>query len=280
MHDFYASRPAPLDQAQGLRRLFAGAQRCHVAVVGNAHVPFAGVLLERLTATFAALGRHTLIVDAASGSPSAHELSWVDLGACIEPLTPAVSYLAARGLPLRHVDTRGCADGLLDALADAAPQADVVLVHADAADLSRLFMRRPVRPLLLGADQPASVTEAYAGLKLLALRNGFMSFDLLLAVSPQSPRRERIAPQLADCADRFVGAALREWVAVDPAGDVGDAAEPALQRLAGGLLAPADDPAGSWPVVAPATAVRRPAATAPLFHSPSPVAASRQPAWT
>jgi flagellar biosynthesis protein FlhG len=262
MLDFYASSPAPIDQADGLRRLFAGSRVAHVAVAGNPRVPFAGVLLERLTAAFAALGRHALVVDATSGSPAAHELSWVDLGACVEPLSPEVSYLAARGLPLRHVDTRGCADSLLAALADAAPQAEVIVLHADAADLSRVFARRAVRPLLLAADHPASVTDAYASLKLLVHRNGCLSFDLLLAVDARSPRRERIAPQLADCADRFAGAALHDWAAVDPASDAADAPAPALLRLAAALLQPPDAPA-------PAT---RPARAVPPRHVPASAA--------
>ncbi len=241
MIDFYASRPAPLDQADGLRRLFAGPRVGHVALVANARVPFAGVLLERLTAAFTAQGRRTLVVDAADDSPAPHELSGLDLGACIEPLSPEVSYLAARGLPLRHVDTRGSAARLLDALAHAAPRADVIVVHAGAGDLARLFMRRPVRPVLMAADHPASVTDAYASLKRLALRHGLMSFDLLLAVSASSPRRERIAPQLAGCADRFLGAALHDWAAVDPAGDPADAPDAALLRVARALLEPVDD---------------------------------------
>lgn len=243
MSDFYLSQPAALDQADGLRRLFGGSRVRHVAVAGNAHVAFGGVLLERLTAAFAALGRHTLLVDAAAGSPCAHELSWVDLGACIEPLSPEVSYLAARGLPLRHVDTRGCADGLLVKLADAAPQADVILVHADAGDLGRLFMRRPTRPLLLAADAPHSLTEAYAALKLLAMRNGWLSFDLLLAAEADSPRCARIAGQLASCADRFLGAALHDWAAVDPCDDGLQPPDGALLRVAAALLELPDEPA-------------------------------------
>lgn len=261
MTDFYASRPAPLDQADGLRRLFAASRVRHVAVVGNTQVPFAGVLLERLTVAFAALGGHTLVVDAATGSPPAHELARVDLAACLEPLAPEVSYLAARGLPMRYVDTRGCAGGLLDALATAAPQADVVLVHADAGDLSRLFLRRALRPVLLAADAPAALTEAYAGFKLLAMRNDWLSFDLLLAADAREPRAERIARQLGSCADRFLGAALHDWALLDPADDTAHAPEPALLRVAAALLEPADKP---------------PPVPAPTRYAAAP----RAPAWT
>ena len=42
------SHPMPLDQADGLRRLFASARVCIVPVVSNPNVAFGGVMLERL----------------------------------------------------------------------------------------------------------------------------------------------------------------------------------------------------------------------------------------
>jgi flagellar biosynthesis protein FlhG len=51
MHDFYASsRPAPLDQADGLRRMFAGRRRSVLPLVANPYAPFSGVVLDRLAA--------------------------------------------------------------------------------------------------------------------------------------------------------------------------------------------------------------------------------------
>ena len=41
------SRPMPLDQADGLRRLFAHKRVCMVPVVSNPNVAFGGVMLER-----------------------------------------------------------------------------------------------------------------------------------------------------------------------------------------------------------------------------------------
>ena len=107
-----------------------------------------------------------------------------------------MSYLAARGLPLRHVDTRGSSAHFLDRLQAAAPQARVVLVHAGAPDLARLFGRRALRPLLLAADQPDSLTHAYAAMKLLVMRCALMSYDLLLAAPPEHRRAtgDRPAP--------------------------------------------------------------------------------------
>jgi len=234
------SRPQPLDQADGLRRLFAHARICFVPVVSNPNVAFGGVMLERLCTALGEHGKHTLVVDASERASAHAEMALLDLSACIEPLSPQVSYLAARGLPLRFVDAQGSTHSLLQAVSDAAPQADVVLVHASAAELCRLFARsgraEQVRPLLLADDRPASVTHAYAAMKLLTQRAGFVVHDLLLGAAPQSPRAERIAMQLATCADDFLGAVVRDWVQLDPATAPTEPPTPALRRLVSELL--------------------------------------------
>jgi flagellar biosynthesis protein FlhG len=92
-------------------------------------------------------------------------------------------------------------------------------------------------------------------MKLLAARNGLMSYDLLLGCDPMSPRRERIAPQLADTADRFLGAVLQDWALVDPASDLQDLPTPELLRLAQRLVQADDEavvPAGGAPLSHPA----------------------------
>jgi hypothetical protein len=233
----------PLDQADGLRRLFAHSQVRFVPVVSNPHMAFGGVMLERLCSGFAEQGCHTLVIDAGENAPEPHEMAQVDLAESIETLSHEVSYLAAHGLPLRYVDAQGSTAGFLDAVACAAPGADVVLVHASATDLCRLFMRgdpltRP-RPLLLADDRPVSVTHAYAAMKLLTQRGGLLVHDLLLSAAPSSPRAERIAMQIATCADDFLGAVLRDWMQVDPASDPRAASIPALRRWVRDTLQPA-----------------------------------------
>jgi flagellar biosynthesis protein FlhG len=66
-----------------------------------------------------------------------------------------------------------------------------------------------------------------------------MVHDLLLGAAPHSPRAERIAQQIASCADGFLGAVLRDWMHVDPASDVNDPPTPALRRWARDVLQPA-----------------------------------------
>jgi len=238
-----------LDQAHGLRRLFAHRRVKFVPVVSNPHMAFGGVLLERLCAGFAEHGLHTLVVDASERASAPSELAMVDLADAIEPLSPQVSYLAARGLPIRHVDASGSTAPFLQAVADAAPRAEVVLLHAPASELARLFARSAelarasgeegvaLRPLLLADDRPASVTHAYASLKLLTQRAGLVVHDLLLGAAPHSPRAERIAMQLATCADDFLGAVLRDWVQLDPAETPDAPPSDALRRLVRETLA-------------------------------------------
>ena len=231
------SANATFDQAAGLRRLFAHARVRFIPVVANPHVAFGGMMLERLCAGFAQSGVRTLVVDASETAGAPSEMALLDLAECIEPLSPHVSYVAARGLPLRFVDATGSTGSFLQSVAEAAPGNQVVLVHAGAAELCRLFGRHgrgagvePVCPLLLADDHPASVTHAYASMKLLSSRAGLMVHELLLGAARHSPRAERIAVQLAICADDFLGAVLRDWVRIDPATDPADAPTPALRR--------------------------------------------------
>lgn len=243
MRDFYASSAhMPLDQADGLRRLFAQPRRRVLALAANPHVAFSGLVLDRLAAVLAAQGRQVLVVDAAGASPPAHELAGVDLAACVESIAPRVSYLPARGLPMAYVDTRGSATGFIDAVQQAAPQADVVLMHADGSDLVRLLKNREARPVLIGADHPESIKHAYANAKLLASRNGLMTFDLLLAAAPNSPRAAGIHTSLAGCVDTFLGAMLRSSALIDPACDPADPADSALTHLLAAQLALEDAP--------------------------------------
>ena len=260
MRDFYASTsPVPLDQADGLRRLFAAHRGHLIALAANPHVAFGGVVLDRLAQVLAAGGREVLVVDAGAGAPAPHELSRLDLAAGIERVARRVSYLPARGLPMAHVDTRGSAAGFLDALRDAAPEADVLLVHADAGELARMLTRRAARPLLLGADHPESVKHAYASAKLLAQRIGLATFDLLVVAAAQSPRIASIAASLAGCLDGFLQALLCRWAHVDPADDAASE-HTALETLLDAQLALRA--AAPVPAASPAVPPARPAGVA------------------
>jgi flagellar biosynthesis protein FlhG len=241
MRDFYApSQPGTLgsyDQADGLRRLFAGRRQQILPLVANPHVAFSGLVLDQIAAELAAQGREVLVVDAAAHSQTANELSRLDLAAGIVKVGPRLSYLAARGLPLSFVDTRGSAAGFLDAVGRAAPQCDAVVLHAEGTHLARMFQRRAARPLLLAADHPESVKHAYAAAKLLAQRCALMTFDLVLAGAPAARRGQAIARSVAQCLDGFLGALLHGWAEVDPAAQAGDPANEDLAALLASQIA-------------------------------------------
>lgn len=258
MRDFYAtSGSMPLDQADGLRRLFAaGGPRRVIPLVANPYSGFPAVVMERLISALGSAGCHTLVIDAADASPAPHELAQLDLASALEPLGRDVTYLAARGMPRAHVDTRGSAAGWLDAVADAVPQADVVLMHASPPDLARMFQRRPARPLVIGSDHPESIKHAYAGVKLLAKRCGLMTFDLLLVAAPDSPRLSQIVGSLAGCADGFLGCLLHDWAVIDPASTVEAPVTAALHKVVRGQLLLGSAPVASTASSAAAVAAR------------------------
>lgn len=239
-----ASAPAPLDQAHGLRRLFTSPTIRCVPVVSNPEMADNGALLERLCTAFAEQGLRTLVVDGGEHARVPAELTGFDLAEGLEALSPQVSYLAARGLALRYVDASGSTSAFLDALIEAAPDTDVLLVHASASELVRLFARRvqelqanSLRPLIFCDAQPEAVTHAYAAIKLMAGRAGLMTHDLLLGLAPRDPRAAQVAERLARCADDFLGAVQHDWVAVDPAESALAPPSPRLKRLAREQLA-------------------------------------------
>ena len=138
-------------------------------MVANPHVAFSSVVLERLTTVLGAMGLNTLVVDAADSSPAAARAgrarpARLHRAAVGAGLVPGGARPAAA--PCRHARLVGAISST--ALQAAAPQASVLLVHAGASDLARLFTRRALRPVLLAADHPESLTHAYAAMKLLA----------------------------------------------------------------------------------------------------------------
>lgn len=210
---------APLDQAHGLRQLFAGSQDAlFVPLVHNPNVRFGGVVMERLCTALAERGCNTLVVDAADTASAPHELAPVDLSACVEPLSARVSFLAARGLPMHYLDARATLTGFLSALSQAAPQAQAVLVHASANELRRMFMGRTPRPVLLVGGRPDSLTDAYASMKLLGQRLGALTYDVVITADVSARRAQAIGQRLSECADLFLGAAVGQMAVVEPRG--------------------------------------------------------------
>ena len=229
--------PPPTDQADGLRRMFAATRGVLVPVVANPHVEHHGAVLARLASVFAEQGLNTLVVDASDTAPEPGELAFIDLGSCVEPLSPQLAYLAARGLPMQHVDTHGSCASFIPRMMNVVYDVDVVVMHAEARVLARMLGEQPLRPVLMASGASESLTHAYAALKLLVQRLGLMSFDLVMPASKgRGPTPAQIARRVGDCADRFLGAALHDSATIDPAIAFGEASGPDLTRLAAAQL--------------------------------------------
>ena len=229
--------PPPTDQADGLRRMFAARQGVLVPVVANPHVEHHGAVLARLASVFAEQGLNTLVVDAADTAPEPGELAFIDLGACVESLAPQLAYLAARGLPMQFVDTRGSCASFVPRMMSVVQDVDVVVMHAEARVLARMLGDQPLRPVLLASGVGESITHAYAALKLLVQRLGLMSFDLVMPSNKgRGPTPAQVSRRVSDCADRFLGAALHDTATIDPDIAFGAASGPDLMRLAAAQL--------------------------------------------
>ena len=249
------SNPFPTDQADGLRRMFAASQAMLVPVVANPHVEHHGAVLARLASVFAEQGLNTLVVDAADTAPEPGELAFIDLAACVEPLAPQLAYLAARGLPMQFVDTRGSCASFIPRMMSVVCDVDVVVMHAEARVLARMLGEQALRPVLLACGAGESITHAYAALKLLVQRLGLMSFDLVMPASKgRGPTPAQIARRVSDCADRFLGAALHDTAAIDPDIAFGAPSGPDLVRLAAAQLRVPAGAAPAWNTAPPAGA--------------------------
>lgn len=245
--------------------MFAACDVYFVPLVHNPNVVFGGVVMERLCTALAGRGLNTLVVDAAATASAPHELAPVDLAACVEPLSARVSYLAARGLPMHYLDARATTAGFLQAVSDAAPLANVVLLHAGAADLRRMFAGRTPRPVLLVGGRPDSLTDAYASMKQLSQRLGALTYDVVITGDVSERRARTIADRLSDCADHFLGAAVGLTAVVDPASGPSTPVDEPLQRLAAAQLRRPHDPAERSPP-ARAMGLRPATRTAPGGH--------------
>lgn len=255
--------PRSDDQAAGLRALFAPRRGQLVPLVDNPLLDAGESLIDLLVGAYLERGLQVLVVDAGARAKVAGELAQLNLAACIEPLSAQVGWLDARGLVAAHLDHRGSAARLVERLHEAAPQVDVILLRAPVAELARVIAPgarcRPIcRPLVCTDLQQQNLTAAYAAMKWLAERADARVFGLLVAGHPELALTRRIARQLGDCAERFLGAALPSWAGVDPASRI----TPALRRLARDSLL-GDEGADSPRLAAGLPPPHRPAARAP-----------------
>jgi hypothetical protein len=226
------------DQAAGLRALFKPRQPQWVPVLDNPHCEGAEAVLDALVGAYLERGLNVLVVDAGAHARAVSELALINLAACVEPMSDKVAWLEARGLVSHYLDHRGSAARLLPKLAAAAPQAEVILLRAGVAEMARLLsapQAQLTRPVLVTDLQQQNLTTAYSAMKWLRERTPTVVFGLVVAGHPDLALTQRIARQLADCAERFLSAALPTWAALEPGRPK---PSPQLRRLARDCLQP------------------------------------------
>lgn len=220
-------RAQPGDQADGLRRLFSTRTVRFIPVVSNPFVVEESVLIRQICAALEQLGLYTLVVDVCDHARAPVRESGGrndcldDLANRIHVLTDRTASLPARGLPTRWSNASGSTHGFLQAVVDAAPLSQAVVVHGSATELARLFGRgqlhlsRP-RPIVICDEQPESMTHAYAALKVLSQRADWMAHDLLVSASAGSAGIRLVKDRLAQCAALFFGGVRHDSVDIDP----------------------------------------------------------------
>jgi hypothetical protein len=232
------------DQAEGLRRLFGAEAPRHpprlVPVVAPVEPLAAGdYLLDQLVGAYLERGLKVLVVDAGPRAQPAPDLARVDLAACVQRLSADVRWLDAKGLVAHHLDARGQASSLRERLVDAAPEADVIVLHAPVAEMARVLPGAPTcRPVLLADLAPSSITAAYAAMKWLHQRADVSVFSVLVGAHPKVALTQRVMRQLADTAERFLGVAVADTVAIEPKSGLRSEVAPALRRMARDSLRP------------------------------------------
>lgn len=222
-------RAQPGDQADGLRRLFSARTVRFIPVVANPFVAQEDVLVLQLCAALEQLGLYTLVVDVCEpGSAVVHERfqhvghDTPVLADRITVLTDRTASLRARGLSARWLDGRGSTQAFLQAVIEAAPLSQAVLVHGSASELARMFGRHDAqlsqpRPIVLCDERPESMTHAYAALKVLSQRSDWLTHDLLVSAAAGSSGARRVQDRLAQCAALFFGGVRHDAFEIDPA---------------------------------------------------------------
>lgn len=220
-------RAQPGDQADGLRRLFSARTVRFIPVVANPFVAQEDVLVRQLSAALEQLGLYTLVVDVCDGADMvgthpARAMPDMTLAERITVLTDRTASLSARGLSAWWRDTGGSTQAFLQAVVDAAPLSQAVLVHGSAQALAKMFghhdpqLSRP-RPIVLCGERPESMTHAYAALKVLSQQSDWWSHDLLVSAVKGSAGARRVKDRLAQCVALFFGGVRHDAFEIDPA---------------------------------------------------------------
>ncbi len=221
-----------IDQASGLRKMQDSQQVKVIAVSGGkGGVGKTNVSLNTAV-SLAKLGKRVLVLDADLGLANVdvmlglrvqRNLSHVLSGECelddIIIKGPAgMNIIPATSGTQSMVDlTPSEHAGLIRAFSDMQTKFDVLIVDTAAgiSDMVLSFCRASQDVLLVVCDEPTSITDCYALMKLLSRDHGLFKFKVVANMVRSAKEGQQLFAKLSKVSDRFLDVAL-ELVAVIP----------------------------------------------------------------
>jgi flagellar biosynthesis protein FlhG len=221
-----------IDQASGLRKMQDSQQVKVIAVSGGkGGVGKTNVSLNTAI-SLAQLGKRVLVLDADLGLANVdvmlglrvqRNLSHVLSGECelddIIIKGPAgMNIIPATSGTQSMVDlTPSEHAGLIRAFSDMQTKFDILIVDTAAgiSDMVLSFCRASQDVLLVVCDEPTSITDCYALMKLLSRDHGLFKFKVVANMVRSAKEGQQLFAKLSKVSDRFLDVAL-ELVAVIP----------------------------------------------------------------
>lgn len=271
-----------LDQASGLRRLFARRSVRVLPVAAATGDAQSAAFVINLASAMVRIGRHPLVLDGIGGaivdSLGMHgQADLVDLlegrlsihGVARSTVEGFDVMRADRGLA-SFVASGGHHDALFSAFGQLARPFDLVVVCAPPETIGGLLGRSsPYSPLILCTDGRSPMTP-YAEIKRLATRYGFERFQLAFYQVGSRDAAEQSHGRIAAAAGRFLGSAVEFAGAIERDSVLDDAWERAGGAGASVFaFAPQSDAARSFAGIARASlgwALPEFAPTGPTIH--------------
>ena len=221
-----------IDQANGLRKMQDTKQIKVIAVSGGkGGVGKTNVSLNTAI-SLAKLGKRVLVLDADLGLANVdvmlglrvqRNLSHVLSGECelddiIIQGPEGINILPASSGTQSMVDlTPAEHAGLIRAFSDMQTQFDILIVDTAAgiSDMVLSFCRASQDVLLVVCDEPTSITDCYALMKLLSRDHGLFKFKVVANMVRSTKEGQQLFAKLSKVTDRFLDVSL-ELVAVIP----------------------------------------------------------------
>lgn len=202
-----------------------------------------------LALALARLGRKTMLLDADLGLANidthlglapAYNLSHVLSGECaladvVMPVCPGLELVpAASGITRMAELSLEEQAGIIGAFSELTSELDVLIIdNAPGISSSMLqFTKAAHRVIVVVCDEPASITDAYAVIKVLSRDHGVSRFNVLVNKTDRATQAAEVFSKISRVADRFLD------VTLNPVGEIPRDLylERAIQEQAGVVL--------------------------------------------